>query len=130
LDDGLTAVFENVIRDEGRHHAGGLAIFNGHRLGADRLKRLADLLAQLLSLVQPGPQMVVSQIERVKGSLSRAQKTRAFAELDCEAVTLSRIKTLKSLIRMAAGADVILSELERNGSFKPYTASECASANV
>jgi hypothetical protein len=128
LDDGLATVFENVIRDEGRHHAGGLALFNGQRLGADRLKRLSDLLAQLLAMVQSGPQMVVSQIERVKGGLSRAQKTRAFAELDCEAVTLSRIKTLKSLIKMAAGADVILSELQRKGSFRPYTASECAAA--
>lgn len=129
LDDGLATVFENVIRDEGRHHAGGLALFNGLRLDADRLKRLANLLAQLLSMVQAGPQMVVSQIERVKGSLSRAQKTRAFAELDCEAVTLSRIKTLKSLIKMTAGADIILSELERKGSFRPYTASECAAAS-
>jgi hypothetical protein len=128
LDDGLSTVFENVIRDEGRHHAGGLALFNGQQLGADVLKRLADLLAQLLSMVQAGPQMVVSQIERVKGGLSRAQKTRAFAELDCEAVTFSRIQTLKSLIKMAAGADVILSELQRKGSFRPYTASECAAA--
>jgi hypothetical protein len=129
LDDGLATVFENVIRDEGRHHAGGLALFNGQRLGVERLKRLADLLAKLLSMVQAGPQMVVSQIERIKGSLSRAQKTRAFAELDCEAVTLRRIKALKSLIKMAAGADIILSELERKGSFRPYTASECASAS-
>jgi hypothetical protein len=129
LDDGLAAVFENVIRDEGRHHAGGLAIFNGQRLGADRLKRLADLLAQLLSMVQVGPQMAVSQIERVKGRLSQAHKTRAFAELNCEAVTLSKIKTLKSLIKMAAGAEIILSELERKGSFRPYTASECAGAS-
>src|SRR5262245_66430462 len=82
MDDGLTTVFENVIRDEGRHHAGGLALFNGQRLGADMLKRLAELLAQLLSMVQAGPQMVVSQIERIKGRLSRVQKTRAFAELD------------------------------------------------
>jgi hypothetical protein len=129
LDDGLATVFENVIRDEGRHHASGLALFNGQRLGAEGLKRLADLLAQLLTMVQAGPQMVVSQIERIKGSLSRAQKTRAFAELDCEAFTLRRIKTLKSLIKMAAGADVILSELERKGSFRPYTASECAVAS-
>ena len=129
LDAGMAAVFENVIRDEGRHHAGGLALFNGQRPGAYSLKRLADLLAHLLSMVQAGPQMVVSQIERIKGSLSRAQKTRAFAELGCEAFTLNRIKTLKSLIKTAAGADVILSELERKGSFRPYIASECAAAS-
>jgi len=128
-DAGLAAVFENVIRDEGRHHAGGLALFNKRQRGAEGLERLADLMADLLSMVQAGPQMVVSQIERVKGHLSRAQKTRVFAELDCEAVTLNRIKTLKSLIKTAAGAGVILSELERKGSFRPYTASECAAAS-
>jgi tRNA isopentenyl-2-thiomethyl-A-37 hydroxylase MiaE len=129
LDDGLAAVFENVIRDEGRHHAGGLALFNELRPGADILKRLTDLLAQLLLMVQAGPQMVVSQIDRVKGRLSQAQKTRAFAELDCEGATSNKIKTLMSLIRTAAGADVILNELERKGSFRPYTASECAAAS-
>jgi hypothetical protein len=59
----------------------------------------------------------------------QAQKARAFAELDCEGATLNKINTLKSLIKTAAGADVILSELERNGSFRPYTASECAAAS-
>ncbi len=129
LDAGLAAVFENVIRDEGRHHAGGLALFNARRRGEDGLKRLTDLLAQLLLMVQAGPQMVVSQIERVKGRLSQAQKTRAFAELDCEAGALSRIETLKSLIKMTVDAGVILSELERRGSFRAYTASECAAAS-
>jgi hypothetical protein len=56
--------------------------------------------------------MVISQIERVKGRLSLAQKTRAFAALDCEGATLNKIKTLMSLVNTAAGADVILSELE------------------
>jgi len=129
LDVGLAAVFENVIRDEARHHAGGLALFNERRQDVDSLKRLTDLLAQLLLMVQAGPQMVVSQIERVKGPLSQAQKARAFAELDCEGATSNKINTLKSLIKTAAGADIILSELERNGSFRPYTASECAAAS-
>jgi rubrerythrin len=130
LDDGLVAVFENLIRDEGRHHACGLALFNNEaRRAASGLNRLTDLLERLLSMVQTGPQMVVSQIERVKGRLSQTQKTRAFAELDCEASAMSRIETLKSLIRMTADSGVILSELERRGSFRAYTPSECAAAN-
>ena len=129
LDVRLAAVFENVIRDEARHHAGGLALFKERRQDVDSLRRLTDLLAQLLLMVQAGPQMVVSQIERVKGPLLQAQKARAFAELDCEGATLNKINTLKSLIKTAAGADVILSELERNGSFRPYTVSECAAAS-
>src|SRR5262249_34244061 len=114
LDAGLTAVLENMIRDEGRHHASGLALFNEQRHSAGSLKRLADLLAELLQMVQAGPQMVVSQIERVKGHLSQAQKMRIFAELDCETGTMSKIKTLKSLIKTAACAEAILSELEAN----------------
>src|SRR5262245_61284587 len=129
LDAELAAVFENIIKDEGRHHASGLALFNGHPHSAEGLKRLTDLLAQLLLMVQAGPQMVVSQIERVKGRLSQAQKTRVFAELECEAGTMVRIKTLKSLIKTSTGAGAILRELERKGSFSPYTASECAAAS-
>jgi hypothetical protein len=130
LDAGLAAMLENVIRDEGRHHAGGLALFNDRPPGADGLKRLAGLLERLLAMIQAGPQMIVSQIERVKGRMSRAQKTLAFDELDCEGATSNKIKTIKSLIKTAAGADVILSELERKGSFRPHTASECAAASA
>src|SRR5262249_61466855 len=77
LDAGLTAVLENIIRDEGRHHASGLVLFKEHRHSPDNLKRLVDLLAEILLMVQAGPQMVVSQMVRGKRHLSRAQKAQA-----------------------------------------------------
>ena len=79
-------------------------------------------------MVKVGPQSVVSQIERVKGHLSRAQKIKVFEELLCEIETAKKLDVLKSLIRSAACAEAISEKLDRNGSFKPYSAFECAEA--
>ena len=124
----LKQVLENILKDEARHHGSGLVLFNEKRLSKNQLERLLDILINFFRMVQPGPQMVVAQIERVKGHLSSAQKTQIFAQLQCEAETARRLTTLKSLIGSAAYAEVILAGLESANSFNPFTPSHCASA--
>lgn len=126
-DEGLQKILENIIRDEGRHHASGLILFNERRSGSHDLRNIAAVLAQVMGMVQAGPQMVVSHIEAVKGPLSRGQKIRLFEELECETTTARKIGTLKTLIRTAACSEKIIDMLERSKSFRPFTASECAS---
>lgn len=126
LDADLRAVFEKIIKDEARHHASGVILFNTQQPTANQLTAIIDMLRRLLLMVQIGPQAVVAQIECVKGHLSRARRERVFAELDCERETAKKLETIKSLIRSTAFADVILSALEREGAFRPYSAIECA----
>jgi hypothetical protein len=125
-DEELTGFFESILRDEARHHRSGVILFNEQEPSVDEIEKIIRVLARLFLMVQVGPQMVVSQVERVKGRLSGEQKIRAFEELSCKQETVRKIETLKSLIRSAACAEFILDELERNGSLRAFSASECA----
>jgi hypothetical protein len=77
-------------------------------------------------MVQTGPQMVVSEVERVKGHLSKAQKARLFAELDGERQAIKKIKTLRSLLQTADFAGEISARLEGLGLYEPLSAEACA----
>jgi rubrerythrin len=127
VDANLKKVFEAILKDEARHHASGLILFNEENLTDKQIKNIVAILVRFFRMIQVGPQMIVSQIEQAKGRLSREQKTRVFEQLCCEAETAKKISTLQSLIKAAESADVILETLERAGSFKPFPASECVS---
>jgi rubrerythrin len=128
LDGGLRATFEKIIKDEARHHASGVILLDEQPPAAAQRAAIIEALRRLLLLVQVGPQSVVAQIERVKGRLSSARRERAFAELDCERETAKKLETLKTLIRQAASAGMILEALEAGGAFRPYSAVEGAAA--
>jgi rubrerythrin len=129
-DAGLTRVFENVIRDEARHHGSGLILFDEQKLSSSQIKTITDILKRFFQMVQIGPQMVVSQIERCLGHLSKDQKIRTFEELRAQSDTAGKIENLKSLIGSAGQADAILTELERSRLLRPCTAYECAAASI
>ncbi|HSE99147.1 MAG TPA: ferritin-like domain-containing protein [Blastocatellia bacterium] len=125
-DAGLREAFENIIRDEARHHGSGLVLFGEQRLSSGYIETIIDILERFFRMVQVGPQMIASQIARARGPLSREQKVRVFEELCSETVTAGKIENLKSLIRSAAHSDAILKELERRDALRPFTAAECA----
>ena len=123
---GLKKIFDQIIKDEARHHASGLILFNEQKPSSNQVKALAEITSRLLFMIQVGPQSIASQIERVKGHLSRPQKIRVFEELQCEVVTARKLDTLKALIRSAACAEAIEERLDRSGAFKPCSAHQCA----
>ncbi len=125
-DARLAEVFDGIIKDEARHHATGLILFNQQGLSSEQFDSIVELMSSLLFLVQAGPQSVVARIERVKGRLSKAKKRTVFEELQCEADTAKKLETLKGLIRSAASADAILERLDHKQAFKPFSASRCA----
>lgn len=126
LDGGLRAIFEKIIKDEARHHASGVILFNDQQPTVDQQAAIIDALRRLLLMVQVGPQSVAAQVECVRGHLSSAQREQVFRELDCERETAKKLETLKALIRSAAFADTITDALEGGGTFRPYSAIECA----
>jgi rubrerythrin len=126
LSEKLKKVFEAILKDEARHHGSGLVLFNEQKLSDAQIESIAAILIQFFRMVQAGPQMVVSEIEQAKGHLSKEQKTRVFAELNCEAETAKRLQILKSFIKSAAYADQIIASLERADALRPFTVAECA----
>ncbi|MEW6207378.1 MAG: ferritin-like domain-containing protein [Acidobacteriota bacterium] len=124
----LKSIFENIIRDEARHHRSGVVLFNEREVSLEEIEKIVSVLARLFMMVQVGPQMIASQIEKVKGRLSTEQKIKLFEELSCGRETTKKIETLTSLIRSASHAEIILDRLERNGSLRAFSASECAAS--
>lgn len=129
-DNGLKRVFENIIKDEARHHRSGVVMFNEQKHSDEQVANITNILTRLFQMVQCGPQMVVSQIERIKGGLSREVKEKIFEELDCEAETAKKLDLLKSLIGSAANSETILGELAHRDALRPFSASECASLSA
>jgi rubrerythrin len=117
LDANLKKVFEAILKDEARHHASGLILFNQHQLTKKQINHISGILAGFFQMVQSGPQMVVAQLEQVTGRLSIEQKTRAFEE---------KISILKSFIKAAEYADEILEKLQQADAFRAFNAAECA----
>lgn len=64
-DSGLRTALENILKDEGRHHASGVVLSRERTLSAAQFKRLADILAELLRMAQAGPQTVVAHLSNV-----------------------------------------------------------------
>lgn len=126
LDLELANVFERMIRDEGRHHAAGLAQFKSLSTKWNGSDRILDILSEMFGMIQAGPQSVVSQVEHVLGSLTNAQRERLFSELGCEASSSERIVTIQRLIEATAGGGSIIYELEQRGALRPFSAGECA----
>lgn len=126
MDANLKKVFEAILRDEARHHAGGLILFNEQKLTDAKIENIVAILVRFFRMIQAGPQMMVAQMEQVKGHLSSEQKTRVFEELCCESETAKKIATLKSLIKVAQYADEIIEKLEQADSFTPFNAAKCA----
>jgi tRNA isopentenyl-2-thiomethyl-A-37 hydroxylase MiaE len=124
-DTELTHLFHAILRDEARHHAGGLALFNAQ--GEKQRQRLVDHIRSLLSMVQAGPQMVAAEVDRAKGGLSREDRRRLFVELDCERETQRRLDILHSLIGDANGGTALLQALEERSTLQAWSADKCAS---
>ena len=127
-DTVLKKIFESIIKDEARHHASGLILFNEQKPSPSQIIPLIETMSRILFMVQIGPQSVVSQVEWVKGHLSRAQKVKIFEELQCEIETAKKLAVLKTLIRSTACAEPIFETLDRVHLFNPYSALECAKA--
>ena len=124
LDEKLRLVLATILKDEARHHGSGLILF--HEQAPAQLAAIVEALGRFFRLVQTGPQMVVSAIERVKGHLTKAQKARLFVELDGERQTMTKINTLRSLVQTADFGAAISARLERQGLYKPLSAQACA----
>ena len=127
LEPGLIEVFSRIIKDEGRHHGSGLILCNERKFSSVEIKRITEILKTFLAMVQVGPQMIVAEVERVKGHLSLAQKTKLFTDLNCEIETTKKIETLKGLIKNTKCALPVIEELERSGVLRAFTAQECTS---
>jgi hypothetical protein len=120
----LGAVFQGFLNDESRHHAAGVTLLNCTHINSTSRGIIVEILAQLLQMVQVGPQSVVGAISNVKGGLSRQQSIRVLEELDTQTHSGIRLELLRSLMQTEQSIGII-DELEMLGMFQPLPAEKC-----
>jgi rubrerythrin len=121
-------VLQAILKDEARHHGGGV-VLNVQKslvakLGRSERQVLIDTLRQFLGMVQVGPQAVLSAIDEAVGGLSRAERVKTLEELDTMAHSASRLNTLRQLMAQEGAHDVIVA-LEELRAFDPLEATRC-----
>lgn len=67
---------------------------------------------------------MLTAITQVKGHLSRSQKIQILEELDTETHSGTRLKLLRSLMRIKS-VEAIIQTLEERGAFVPLPAHQC-----
>jgi hypothetical protein len=117
-DTKLKAILQSFLEDESRHHATGVRLCERTLIEHQDKKTIVEILASFLQMVQVGPQGVVAAVERVKGGLSRTQKTIVFQELGAEFHSSSRLKLLRSLMTTPQ-TGTIVEELDERDAFEP-----------
>ena len=123
-DRALADLFVSFLDAEARHHSTGRLLFNQTCVSAASQAAIIEVLTNFLSMVQVGPQSVLTAIEQVKGHLSRSQKIQILAEMDAEIHSGTRLQLLRSLMRGETGG-AIVQRLEEQGGFVPLPPHRC-----
>jgi rubrerythrin len=125
-DPYLKESFRMILKDEAKHHGSGLILFNENEASERDRATLKEILTHFFKMVQVGPQIIVGSLDRVIG-LTRQQRVKTFAELDCQAQTARKIQVLKDCIISANHSAEVIGHLESHGSLQAYPPEVCAS---
>ncbi len=122
----FAGLLREILRDEARHHASGLILFETKELTPKHEEAITTLLARFFAMIQVGPQAIAGAVIRARGGMTLSAKVRLFEDLDTERESTKRLTLMQSLIRSAAHANKFLPRLEAAGCFIPCSAAHCA----
>ncbi|NJN72486.1 MAG: ferritin-like domain-containing protein [Limnothrix sp. RL_2_0] len=125
LNPVLTLTLKGFLEAESRHHATGVTQLKQWTYSPQSLANIHDALSTFLQMVQVGPQRLLMAIAKIKGDLSYADKIQILEELQTEIHSQKRLDILRSLMTGII-PNSIMQKLEDQGSFKPYSAVQCA----
>lgn len=127
LPSALGNVFREILRDESRHHSGGILL---HRRGDARISPFCEeALIMLLDMVRCGPVTAAVVAMKCGGSAERATAARLLTEMGAEAQTREKLVRLKGLLKKS----MIESEVDAlsfRGMFDPLAIDEMAAVTV
>lgn len=127
VPSALASVFREILRDESRHHSGGVLL---HRRGDARISPFCEeALLTLLEMVRCGPVTAAATALKCAGSAERATAIRLLNEMDAEAQTRDKLMRLKALLKKS----MIESEVDAltfRGMFDPMPVAEMAAVTV
>jgi hypothetical protein len=119
----LSQVLKKIVRQEALHHGSGVSMARQQNLSTAHKTFIMEMLVRLFQMVQAGPQQIVSNLEKVKGHLSKEQKIRVFRELRCEVQSRQRLDLLRSLIDLEPS---LTKALASYNVYEPLSPEACA----
>lgn len=114
---GLTALFNRIVADEAAHHGSGVHLLRDTQFSGAQHTVSADLLGQMLAMVQVGPALVAGTLERHLGGFTTDQRRRVYTELDSATHIRERLTKLRSCLSKVPAAHPILETLDIQGRF-------------
>ncbi|MTF39437.1 ferritin-like domain-containing protein [Cyanobacterium aponinum] len=125
LNPHLGEILQGFLDAEARHHALGVTLVkNSTDYCQESLGNIYSALTYFLHMVQVGPQRLLINIERILGYLSANDKVKILTELETEKHSSKKLELLRSLL-VGTLPDSIIESLEKQGSFHPYSPSQC-----
>ena len=119
LDAQMSGILNTILIDEAGHHGSALVLLDGKRFDADATRRAVEPLAQMLSMVQMGPAMVMGALERALGGFTTAQRETVYAQLDGDNHARIRLSKLRALMEKVRGAGPVVEALAARKLFSP-----------
>lgn len=115
----IKTIFENILKDESRHHAGGILLFQ--HSGSQDLLSLLQEMQSLIDVVRIGPLQVVTSLNRLLVLQDKSEMVSLLESIEARPTTLMKLKVLEKLALKILAADQ-LSQLN----FQPYSVEEMA----
>lgn len=112
----LQVTLRNILRDEGRHHACGLALAT--RLITRDDYQVIVWLKELLQMVRVGPLRLLNALTDRMDSCSTRERVEILSQLDAESATKEKLDYLKRVLASQLNAKV-MANLEGEGFFEP-----------
>ena len=125
LDPHLAESLRRILKDEALHHRGGVLLFDPAKLSDSDRAFVVDAGVEIFRMVQAGPQLVVSALERATGGFSRERKIELFRDLDTQTQAGARLKLLRGLLG-EVDSSFLQDTFARYGLERPLTPEECA----
>lgn len=122
-DPEVRDTFRKILRDEVRHHGGGVVLLKeGQKISTLELR---TFLEELLFMVQIGPYQVALETARMAELAARKDVERLLKEALADVTTVKKLDILKGLMQKCRLQEVI-ADFERRSVFQPLPISEMA----
>lgn len=125
MNSSVSQVFQEILKDEAKHHGSGLLLFSEEDISESDRERLVEQLSHFLTMVRTGPFSVVQTLASETGGMSAEQVRLFLKETEFQKKLENDLELLHHLL-LKSGAGRIVSGLHRSKLFELPSLEECS----
>jgi len=124
-NEDLKKALLNIVKDEAIHYKTGIALFDPQKINTITAIQIEEGMKAYADSLRVGSQNIVSCIEKVVGTLTRAELITLFEDLQTETMARIKLTLLKNIMNQPFMGSFV-DHLKEKGYLKPYDAKACA----